>query len=190
MTSAVSELLVELRQDHKNMSFCLDILERESNRLYDDDEPDLELMHDVMTYMTVYPDAVHHPREDKLYAELRAQRPDLSSGMDRITVDHRKIAEEGFELRADIESAISGSPVHRNKVVSDALRYVFGLRSHMQWEELDLFRRCEKLVSEGQDIEVGSITVRKHDPLFGDQTEARFGKLLNSIRDSLQADHG
>ena len=186
MTNAVAELLAELRQDHKNMGFCLDILERESNCLYEDSEPDLELMHDVMAYMTVYPDAVHHPREDKLYAELRARRPDLAGGMDRITLDHRRIAEEGHELRTDIESAISGSPVHRNKVVSDALRYVFGLRSHMQWEELDLFRRCELLAAEGEEINFEGIRVVKHDPLFGGQTEERFGKLLKSIRDAME----
>ena len=70
--------LAELREDHKNMALMLKLLERESNRIYDGDEPDYELLQDIMHYMTVYPDAVHHPKEDRIYAELKAFRPDLS----------------------------------------------------------------------------------------------------------------
>lgn len=190
MTSDVATLLTELRRDHRNMAFCLDLLEQQSNSIYDDGDPDLELMHDVMTYMTVYPDAVHHPKEDRLYAELRAERPDLSSGFDRISVDHRRIAEDGIKLRAEIESAASGSPVHRKKVVADALRYVANLRSHMQWEELDLFRRCEALIDSGHKINVDEILITRRDPLFGAETEKRFNRLLESIRASQDAANG
>ena len=65
-----AKVLAELREDHKNMALMLNLLERESNRIYEGEEPDYELLQDIMHYMTVYPDAVHHPKEDRLYAEL------------------------------------------------------------------------------------------------------------------------
>jgi hemerythrin-like domain-containing protein len=188
MANEVSEVLAELRQDHRNMALCLDLLERESNRIYEDDDPDFELIYDVMTYMTTYPDAVHHPKEDRLYAELKSVRPDLSKGFDRIASDHRTIAEEGLELRNDLESVVSGAAVvKRNKVVRDALRYVNALRSHMQWEELDLFKRCEAMAAEGHDLYSEDIFIDHRDPLFGKQAEARFSKLFDSIEASLRA---
>ncbi|RLA29647.1 MAG: hypothetical protein DRR11_15055, partial [Gammaproteobacteria bacterium] len=55
-------VLAELRQDHQNMTLMLNLLERESNLIYADGDPDFELLADVMHYMTVYPDAVHHPK--------------------------------------------------------------------------------------------------------------------------------
>ena len=188
MSNDVMKILGELRQDHKNMALLLDLLERESNRIYEGEEPDYELIHDVMQYMTVYPDAVHHPKEDRLYAELKSVRPDLSGGFDRITVDHRSIAEQGLQLRDDIASISSGSFVRRKKVVAEALRYVNTLRSHMQWEELDLFRRCEEMASEGHDIVVDTGFVDKTDPLFGEAAEGQFKHLLDGIEKALSAD--
>jgi hemerythrin-like domain-containing protein len=163
------------------------LLEQQSNRIYEGEEPDFELIHDVMQYMTIYPDAVHHPKEDRLYAELKTVRPDLSAGFDRITVDHRTIAEEGMRLRDDIASIDSGSFIRRKKVVADALRYVNDLRSHMQWEELDLFRRCEEMAREGHEIVVDTGFVDKADPLFGDEAEGRFRHLLDGIEMALKA---
>jgi len=93
MEKDAATILAELRQDHRNMALMLNILERQSNRIYEGNEPDYELLHDIMHYMTVYPDTVHHPKEDCIYAELKAARPDLSTGFERITMDHRHIAE-------------------------------------------------------------------------------------------------
>jgi len=160
----------------------LDILERESNRIYDGEEPDYELLHDVMHYMTVYPDAVHHPKEDRVYAELRAVRPDLSTGFERITMDHRHIAELSVKLRDDFAAINAGSPVRRRSVVANALRYVNTLRGHMQWEELDLFRRVEEMIRQGH-VELDTANYpHTFDPVFGPEVEENFSRLIDTVR--------
>jgi len=184
MSDDVLTILGELRQDHKNMALLLSLLERESNRIFEGEEPEYELVHDVMHYMTIYPDAVHHPKEDRLYAEIKAVRPDLATGFDRITMDHRGIAEKGLHLRDEIASIGSGSFVRRKTVVSDTLVYVNTLRSHMQWEELDLFRRCEEMASDGHTVVPASGFVDSADPVFGQRVEDRFARLLENIRSS------
>jgi len=185
MSNAVSKLLEELRQDHRNMAKMLILLERESNLIYDDVNPDYEILHDIMHYMTVYPDAVHHPKEDRIYAELKVVRPDLASGFARITVDHRDIAEQGMKLRDELASIEAGSMVLRKKVVADALRYVNMLRSHMQWEELDLFHRVEEMIAEGHDFLDESLFRQSIDPVFGAEVEQQFGKLYESIEQTV-----
>ncbi len=182
MDKNASAIIAELRDDHKNMALMLDLLERESNKIYDGDEPDYELLHDIMHYMTVYPDAVHHPKEDRLYAELKAFRQDLSTGFERITMDHRHIAELSVKLRNDIESINSGNPVLRKAVVADALRYVNTLRGHMQWEELDLFRRVDEMIRSGHDQLDTTEFTHRPDPVFGPDAEAQFGRLVKSVR--------
>ena len=118
MANDVARILGELRRDHKNMARLLNLLEREANRMYEGDNPDFELMHDVMHYMTIYPDAVHHPKEDRIYAELKTFRPDLSAGFARISLDHRQIAEQGMKLRDEIASIDAGVAMKRNAVVA------------------------------------------------------------------------
>lgn len=186
MDQNVATVLAELRQDHKNMSLMLNLLELESNRLFDGEDTDFELLHDIMHYMTVYPDAVHHPKEDRIYAELKAVRPDLSIGFDRISVDHRHIAELGFKLRNDIESVTSGGIIRKKSVVADTLRYVNTLRGHMQWEELDLFRRIEDMIAEGHELIESSTYLQTTDPVFGPEVEEKFARLFESVQQRIQ----
>ena len=189
MTNELASLLVELRSDHKNMSVMLDLLENEANRLYGGEDADYELMHDVMRYMTVYPDAVHHPKEDRVYAELKTARPDLSQGFDKIVADHHELAQLGTKLRNDVESIMSGTALRRNVVIADALRYVQHLRDHMRWEERDLFIRVEEMIHDGHNMIMDSELHDKADPVFGPETEKRFGKLFDSIQLTLGASH-
>ncbi len=181
MDSNASTIIAELRTDHKNMALMLNLLERESNLIYDGKEPDYELLQDIMHYMTVYPDAVHHPKEDRLYAELKAVRSDLSIGFERITMDHRHIAKLSVTLRMNIESINLGNPVRRNAIVADALRYVNTLRGHMQWEELDLFRRVDEMIRLGHDVLDTANFVHGSDPVFGSEVEENFGRLVKSV---------
>lgn len=189
MTNDLASLLAELRTDHKNMTLLLDLLETESNRLYDGQDADYELMQDVMHYMTVYPDAIHHPKEDRVYAELQAVRPDLSNGLDKILVDHRDLAKLGMKIRNDIESIMSGTALRRNVIIADALRYVKRLREHMHWEEGDLFLRVEEMIHDGHALIVETDVHGNTDPVFGPETEKRFSKLYDSIQQTLSASH-
>lgn len=186
MNNDLAGILAELRTDHRNMAIMLDVLEQESNKLYDGHDADFDLVHDVMRYMTVYPDAVHHPKEDLVYAELRAARPDLAEGLDRVPAEHRELADLGLKLRHDVESILSGTALRRNVVVADALRYVKRLREHMDFEESDLFVRLDELVLEGHSLTMESDVRSLSDPVFGPDVEKRFGKLFDSIQQSLQ----
>ncbi|MFQ6006636.1 MAG: hemerythrin domain-containing protein [Woeseia sp.] len=186
MNNDLAGILAELRADHRNMAVMLDLLEQESNELYDGHDANFELVHDVMRYMTVYPDAVHHPKEDLVYAELRAVRPDLAEGLDRIPAEHRELADLGMALRHDVESILSGTALRRNVVVANALRYVKRLREHIRWEESDLFIRLDELVRDGHSLTMGSDVRKLIDPVFGPKVEEHFGRLFDSIRQSLE----
>ena len=67
MRIKLARILEELREDHRNLTRLLDLLENECRDIPDEGEPDMDLLHDIMHYMTVYPDAIHHPREDLVY---------------------------------------------------------------------------------------------------------------------------
>ena len=181
MSTKISELLDELRSDHRNMARLLDLLEKEGDEIYSDGAPNLELMRDVMRYMTVYPDAVHHPREDRLYAELRAARPEWAEGMSRISGEHRALEEQGAGLLDRLEQALAGDTDALGLVVTDALRYVDLLRKHMRWEESDLFKRLDRMVAEGHDAISKSVVVDRPDPLFAGDVEERFKTLYRRI---------
>jgi hemerythrin-like domain-containing protein len=92
MTNAAAELLAGLRQDHRNMAILLRLWQDQIELIGDDKQPDFALLRDVMRNMTVYSDAIHHPKEDLIYAGLRALQPSLAEGLEQVETEHEEIA--------------------------------------------------------------------------------------------------
>jgi hemerythrin-like domain-containing protein len=184
MTHGIAQVLEELREDHRNMAIMLTLLESEGRRIHNGDEPDFELLHDILSYLTVYSDAVHHPKEDLIYAKLWSKGPKVSSGLERVEEDHREIAELGQTLRRDFEAIVAGAAVTRDRVITDTFAYAERLRNHMRWEEEDLFLRADTVVAESAGASIDASHLNTDDPVFGDAPEAIFDNLLRSIHDA------
>jgi hemerythrin-like domain-containing protein len=183
MTILLADLLSDLREDHRNMSVMLDLLSQQIDHIRDGERPDYELVHDIMRYMTVYSDAVHHPKEDLLYAGMRAERPDLAEGLERVEPEHEDIARLGEQLRNDVEAVASGAAVTRERLIEDTLEYVTTLRKHIAWEEEDLFRRARDLVEGEKEMFIDISNFDRLDPVFGPEREHSFENLLRNIKD-------
>ncbi len=174
-------LMDELRLDHRNMAIVLELMDAVVEEMEAGKDPDFELLEEIMRYMTVYPDAVHHPKEDIVYAKLRSKRPDLAEDLDHVPEDHRQIAELGALLRSEVEAVNAGAAVRRQKMIDDAAAYVTRLRNHMRWEEEDLFSRIDLMLdAEPYKIDISGIG-RIKDPVFELEVEAGFRRLLDSL---------
>lgn len=182
MPNDVKRILDRLRRDHHNMSLLLDMVEWEADSIYAGKSADHGLMLEIMHYMTGYPDVAHHPREDRLYDEVRRVRPDLTAGFERIAMDHRVIGALGRRLRDDLAAISSGAPVNRKLIADDSMHYVNAQRSHMQWEEIDLFRRCAELAAQGHRFLVDFEGGDEADPLLDEAAEDKYEELLARIR--------
>lgn len=182
MPSEARTMMKELREDHRNMSIVLSLLEGAVEEASAGDDPDFELVEEIMRYMTVYPDAVHHPKEDIVYDQLRNKRPDLAGGLEDVPGDHADIATLGSNLRDEVEAIVAGAAVRRDKFIEDAGSYVQRLRNHMLWEESDLFTRIDKMIdADPQEFDVEAFDHIK-DPVFELEVEAGFRRLLSSLK--------
>jgi len=173
--------MTELREDHRNMAVVLNLMDGLVAQMDAGEHPDFELFDEIMRYMTVYPDAVHHPKEDIVYAQLRDKRPDLADDLDHVPDDHRDIAHLGTLLRDEIEAINAGAAVRREKMIEDAAAYILRLRNHMLWEEKDLFKRIDEMLDdEPHNVDVSEFGHIK-DPVFELEIEAGFRRLLASL---------
>jgi len=186
MTHLVAQVLEELRDDHRNMALMLDLLEREVGYIQDGAEADYELLSDIMSYMTVYADAVHHPKEDLIYDILRSAGAEFDSGLDSVADDHSEIAKLSQVLRRDIEAIVAGAAVTRDRVIADTLDYAQHLRRHMAWEEDDLFQRADELVRQSNSVSVDASRLNAVDPVFSQSPQAGFDNLLRSIQEAAE----
>jgi hemerythrin-like domain-containing protein len=182
MTQHVSKVLDQLRADHRNLTVLLNMLEREITRLKDREDPDYELLHDIMLYMTGYPDAVHHKKEDWVYARMATVRSNMQRDLARIEHDHAEISNLGNKLLNDIRAIESGTVMRRFDVVEDARRYLIRQREHMRWEDEKLFPMIDSLKSELDLSEVPTQVRTMTDPVFGEKVESGFRRLFEAIR--------
>lgn len=187
MNIKTSQILADLRQDHRNVILLLGMLEVEANRLVSLEEPDYGLMDDIMRYLTSYADAVHHPKEDRVYRLLQALRPQQSESLARIAEDHAEIARLGIELRSDIEAIVSEAIVRRDTVAKDAQDYVEKLRLHIEWEEQGMFVAIEEMQAELDQHALSDDKLQQADPLFGADVEQDFQRLFASIQRGINA---
>ena len=186
MTLLLADLLDDLRADHRNMTVMLDLLGQQIEHIRDGERPDYELVHDIMRYMTVYSDAVHHPKEDLLYGVMKSEKPEMTKGLERVEPEHQELAKLGEALRNDVEAVASGATVTRERLVEDTSNYVTMLRKHMAWEEEDLFRRARELVNSEKEMFVDISNFDTLDPVFGSEREHSFANLLQNIKDLIR----
>ena len=182
MKKTIEKTMNELRTDHRNMAMLLDLLDAESLRLVEDGEPDYQLVNDIMTYMTEYPDAIHHPKEDLIYGHINAEHGGIDKSLRHIEDDHKALGEASREILRDVDAINDDSVVDRESLAAALRKYSLDLRKHMFWEEKDLFELADSM----QDDEAWAELLKSHnigrDPLFGSSVERRFQKLFNSIQ--------
>jgi hemerythrin-like domain-containing protein len=183
MTNAAAELLAGLRQDHRNMAILLRLWQDQIELIGDDKQPDFALLRDVMRNMTVYSDAIHHPKEDLIYAGLRALQPSLAEGLEQVETEHEEIARLGEQLQDDIEAVIAGTEIETARVVGDAKAYMRRLNQHMAWEEEDLFRRAD---AEIDSIAIDTAHLSAIDPIFGEKHDVSFTNLRHTVERDAQ----
>ncbi len=189
MKNTVEKTMNELRTDHRNMTMLLDFLDTETARLKDGSEPDYELLYDVMTYMSEYPDAVHHPKEDLIYRHIHAVHEDIEASLRHIEADHEALAEATEEIRRTLAATDTDGSPDREELATELQQYSQNLRKHIYWEEKDLFALADSM----QDNVAWTELLKRHnmarDPLFGNSVERRFRKLFNHIQQRIVWDN-
>ena len=148
MSVKLIQVLAELREDHRNLRLLLNLLESESASITVDDEPDFELMHDIMQYMTVYSDAVHHPKEDLVYGLIREHDTEMATSLEQVEPEHLDIS----QTRHDVAQRYRGDYFGHGSHARQAGIRLAGLRCAAQdctygWEEDELFPVADSLAA-------------------------------------------
>jgi hemerythrin-like domain-containing protein len=177
----MSDSIALWQAEHANFATLLDLLEDQLNLFHEGENPDYEMMLDVMFYMTHYPDVLHHPREDLAFARIGeldvASRPII----DDLTEQHARLKEFGEALVRALENIVNGSIASRERVELPGRAYIAEFRSHMLKEETAFLPLATKLLSEGDWAAIGVAIQHVDDPLFGPKAEERFASLRQQI---------
>lgn len=177
----MSDTLSQWHVDHVNFAKLLDLLEDEFTIFHDGSSPNYELMLEIMYYMTHYPDVLHHPKEDLIFAMIKERDPNAARQVDLLTEQHASLMTSGAQLVCDLDEIVNGSIMPRERVDTEARVYVANFRDHMRVEELELVPMASRLLRQEDWSAIDTAIRHLEDPLFGSRTQERYAGLAEHI---------
>ena len=120
-----------LRREHRNIERLLFVLERELDIFARGDRPDYEVVHAIIAYFQVYPDAYHHPQEDMVFEKLKARDPAAAAKIGDLTAEHRKGAKRLSQVAQAVENGLMDQGVSWQTVDGIIRDFIVHERHHM-----------------------------------------------------------
>ncbi|MFA5913604.1 MAG: hemerythrin domain-containing protein [Sterolibacterium sp.] len=177
----MSDSIALWHAEHRHFSRLLDLLERQVVAFHADNQPNFELMLDLVSYLRYFPDRHHHPREDVAFSRLAERDPQIRTMVDQLLQEHRVIAAAGSELLKYLEQVVDDVVVERAKVEAAAATYLVYYRRHLALEDRDIVPRAEQLLTAADWEAVVAAIPHGADPLFGEDCEPRYRELRRQI---------
>jgi hemerythrin-like domain-containing protein len=167
--------------DHVNFAKLLDLLDEQLRLFHDGGSPDYELMLDIMFYMTHYPDALHHPKEDLVFARIKEREASAAPKIDGLLLQHASLKACGEQLVHDLDDILNGSIIARERVEATARAYLQTFRDHMEIEETEILPLVTKLLRRNDWTTIDAAVRHIEDPIFGVRTEERYAALAQQL---------
>jgi len=167
--------------EHVNFATLLDLLEGEVDRFSQGRAPDYELMLDIMFYMTHYPDALHHPKEDLAFAKLAERHPGVRPVVQALGEQHALLKSEGDALVVALDDIVNGGITARDHIEGPARAYLLSFRHHVDIEEAQILPLAATLLDRSDWEAIDGGLLKLHDPLFGKTQDERYTALRRRI---------
>lgn len=177
----MSDPLAGWHAEHARFLHLLDLLDAQVEAFHRGEQPDYELMRDIVFYLRNFADEVHHAREDIAFERLLRHAPGLSLVIQRLRQEHRVIATAGEEFLQRLEEALGETMAPRASLEAAAAVFLVYYRHHIAKEERDVLPRAAALLTPDDWAAVIAAIPAPLDPLFGDDVTERFEQLRRQI---------
>lgn len=170
-----------LRREHRNSARLLDALEHQTDIVEIAAAPDYELLRGIADYFCDYPDRCHHPKENVIFAQLRANHPEQAATVGDLAKEHLEARARAQRIRDNINALFRDAILPRDTFVSAARNFIEAERQHMRMEEEHFFPLSEKILTPGDWKSIEARLQNEHDPLFGGRVEGEFKVLRDRL---------
>lgn len=177
----MTQLLERLNREHRHLSRLLNLFDDLLDRFSEGNEPDLDLMSEMLEYMDSYADQVHHPSEELIFDRLRARSNETYPVLDVLTKQHVALGQMNKRFRRSLEGIMHEEVLRRDEVELQGREYVKVLRDHLAVEETQAFPLARERLAASDWDELLQEVPSADDPVFGDADPARFRTLFQHL---------
>ena len=174
------KIMETLRNDHRNMSKLLNMLEEQIGHVASDETPDFALVDEIINYCLTYPDHFHHPKEDVIYRALieKGANPNEIGDME---IAHEELSGLTHRLAELTKLARNSAGEHRSALASLLESFVRSYRLHIDAEDKIFFPMAERMLTSHDWNAIEAEIEIESDPLFHENVPVShlgFGQLL------------
>jgi hemerythrin-like domain-containing protein len=167
--------------EHAYFNQLLRLLRKQADIFHTGEQPNYELMLDIIAYLREYCDRFHHPREDVAFACLAKRCPEMELPLARLRQEHRVIARAGEKFQDLLVAALDGVVVSVADVETAAATYLVYYRDHIAKEDEGVLSRAARVLTPEDWEAVRTAVPAARDPVFGDHPEERYRELRRQI---------
>jgi len=146
-----------------------------------------DLLHAIVYYMRVFPDHLHHPKEERhLFAALLKRAPTAIDTIAILKVEHFE-GEARLQAIADLLALAERAYPEGRQALADAIAaYVDFERRHMRREETEILPLAELCLNEDDWRDIERAFAAHSDPVFGDALADGFEALRRYVVEHLK----
>ncbi len=170
-----------LNEQHQNIAKLIQLIEREIDRVDDEDVPNVSLLMDIMQYLTRYVDVAHHPLEEALIARYKEKWETSTEEIDECQRQHHSLVDEGRDFMAVVEAVREEQLVERSQFSITGREFVEAQLDHINLEESKVFPELKARLDEKELEAVAAEISSRKDPLFGSIVDKEYQNLYDYI---------
>lgn len=170
-----------LNEQHRNITRLVHLIEKEIDRVRDEETPNVSLLLDIMQYLTRYIDAAHHPLEELMIARYEEVEAPENREVEECKRQHKELWELGREFMAVVEAVREEQLVERTEFARIGRQFVEAQLAHIDLEEGKVFPALRKALSDDELQKVADDMEHRKDPLFGGIVEKEYQQLYDYI---------
>jgi hemerythrin-like domain-containing protein len=177
----MATIIDRLGRDHRNMRAVLELLEEGFGAHAWGEPTDLDLLGLIADYMLDYPDGIHHPLEELLFARLVERDPAAATALGALMEEHGRLARLNQRLAAAIDALRHDAELPRDRLAELVQQVLSGNRRHMEAEERTFFPRLLARLADADWAELEARAGDADDPVFGARRAAPYLALHQRI---------
>jgi len=169
-----------IHAEHRSLSavlWSLNYLVRETRT-----EPDFELLSLMIDYIEMFPERLHHPKEDQyLFTALRRRTADAEAVLQTLAAEHARGAHMIDGLRFALARYRAAGETGRAQFATAVHAYVQFHWEHMRKEEEVLLPLAARVLTQDDWQAIAAAFSESGDPLIGPEAQAALRALFQTI---------
>lgn len=166
--------------EHDHILKSLNLLEMQFLELCRGKTPDYSIAKSIIVYVQEFPEQVHHPLEDMIYAIL-LERSEQLEFIQELINEHTQLEDIARNLRKSLES-VSSNSASLEELKQQLSTFLVRLRQHIHIEEKEVYPLVQSALTIKDWKKLNCMTPILDEPIFGRRTRNDYEYLYHEIK--------